>query len=106
MLNNLTSINLTKLDVLSGISTIKLGVGYKYKGEMLASMPASLDILSEIEIVYEDFPGWEEDITEVRSFSDLPENAQNYVRAIEKNTGVPVSWIGVGPGRDQNIQCH
>lgn len=106
MLNNLTSINLTKLDVLSGLQTIKLGVGYKVNGQMLESMPAGLDVMDQIEVVYQEFRGWQEDITGVRLFEDLPENAQIYVRAIEKFVGVPVSWIGVGPGRTQNIQCY
>lgn len=75
MLNNLSSINLTKLDVLSGLEKIQLGVGYKYRGEMLPCMPASLEVLAEAEVVYEEFPGWSEDISEVRLFQDLPERA-------------------------------
>lgn len=68
MLNDLTSINLTKLDVLTGIPEIKIAVAYKYKGEVLESMPADLDILSNVEIVYETYKGWTEDITECTRF--------------------------------------
>lgn len=68
MLNDLTSINLTKLDVLTGIPEIKIAVAYKYKGEVLESMPADLDILSNVEIVYETYKGWTEDITECKRF--------------------------------------
>lgn len=79
MLNDLTSINLTKLDVLTGIPEIKVAVAYKYKGEVLESMPADLDVLANVEIVYETYKGWTEDITECKTFEELPQNARDYV---------------------------
>jgi len=99
-LNGYTSINLTKLDVLSGLKEIPLGVAYKSKeGKILDTMPASLKQLEDVEVQYEIMPGWKEDISNCRSFDDLPENCKNYVLRIENILGVPIRWIGTGPNR-------
>jgi len=99
-INGYTSINLTKLDVLSGLKEIPLGIAYKSKdGKYLETMPASLGQLKNVEVEYEVMPGWKEDITKCRKFEDLPSNCQKYVLRIEAICGVPIRWIGVGPNR-------
>jgi len=99
-INGYTSINLTKLDVLSGLKEIPLGVAYKSKdGKYLDTMPACLKQLKDVEVEYEVMPGWDEDITKCRRFEDLPPNCQKYVKRIEEICGVPIRWIGVGPNR-------
>jgi len=103
LINGFTAINLTKLDVLTGLDEVKIGVAYKYKGQDLDTMPACLKILSECEVQYEVLPGWTEDISKCKNFEDLPENAQRYVLRVQELLGVPVRWIGVGPNRLDQI---
>jgi adenylosuccinate synthase len=98
-INGFTSLNLTKVDVLTGLAEIQLGKAYKYKGEYLTTMPASLAELVEVEVEYETLPGWTEDITRCTSFDELPANCQKYILRIQELTGVPIRWIGVGPNR-------
>jgi len=98
-INGYTSINLTKLDVLSGLKDIPLGIAYKQNGKYLDSMPACLHDLKDVEVEYEIMPGWVEDISKCRRFEDLPENCRKYVLRIEQIVGVPIRWIGVGPNR-------
>jgi len=100
--NGLTSIALTKLDILTGLDPLRVCTGYKKDGKDIP-FPASLSDLAECETVYQDMPGWTEDITGARSFDDLPENAQRYVNKIENDIRIPVSIISVGPKRDQTI---
>lgn len=101
--NGLDSINITKLDVLTGVPTLKICVGYKVNGVEVDYYPTRLEDLENVEPVYEELPGWQEDISEARSFEELPEAAKNYVTFVEKKLGVPVSSIGVGPKRAQMI---
>lgn len=103
IINNFSSYCLTKLDVLTGIDTLKVGVAYKYEGEVLNSMPAHLEILANVEVVYESFPGWKENICNVKKFADLPVNAQKYITRLQELLGVPIEWIGTGPDRDATI---
>ncbi|PID99475.1 adenylosuccinate synthase [Candidatus Saccharibacteria bacterium] len=104
MVNGTTELALTKLDWVPRYGRkIKVCTGYKYRGETLQMAPDSAWALEKCEPVYEELAAWDEDITEVRAFSELPQAAQNYVEAIEKWTGLPVSYIGVGPRRDQVI---
>jgi len=99
-INGYTSLNLTKLDVLSGLKEIPLGVAYKSRdGKYLDTMPACLKQLKDVEVEYEVMPGWKEDISKCRKFEDLPLNCQRYVLRIEEICGVPIRWIGVGPNR-------
>jgi len=98
-INGFTAINLTKVDVLTGLSEIKLGKGYKYKGEYLSTMPASLAQLQDVEVEFETLPGWTEDISTCRNFEELPVNCQKYILRVEELAGVPIRWIGVGPNR-------
>eukprot|EP00934_Nitzschia_sp_Nitz4_P009238 Nitzschia sp. Nitz4//scaffold19_size178191//50020//53568//NITZ4_001966-RA/size178191-augustus-gene-0.101-mRNA-1//-1//CDS//3329540646//9228//frame0 len=102
-INGFTALNLTKVDVLTGLKEIKLAVGYKLNGEYIASMPASLAELESVEVEYEIMPGWEEDISKCKTFEELPENCQKYILKIEEQVGVPIRWIGVGPGRLEQI---
>lgn len=108
-LNGMTSINLTKLDVLSGLDTIKIGMAYKHKGEVIASVtankaasfPSSADVLAHVEVEYLEMPGWKQDISSARRLGDLPENAQKYVAKIEELLSCPVDFVGVGMSREQ-----
>ena len=101
--NSLTSIVFTKLDTLTGMKTIKLCVGYKYKDQIITDFPAELSVLSECEPVYEEFEGWNEDISKVRKFEDLPENAKKYVNRVEELCEVPIGIVSVGPDREDTI---
>jgi adenylosuccinate synthase len=103
LINGFTAVNLTKLDVLTGLKDIQLGVAYKYQGKYLKSMPACLKTFSESEVVYETMPGWTEDISKCTTFEELPENAQKYVLRVQELLGVPIRWIGVGPNRLEQI---
>ncbi|GLT88242.1 hypothetical protein SLE2022_062770 [Rubroshorea leprosula] len=103
-INGFSSLNLTKLDVLSDFSEIKIGVGYKQaNGTPVKSFPADLRLLEQLKVEYEVLPGWKSDISSIRNYSDLPKAAQKYVQRVEELVGVPVHYIGVGPGRDALI---
>ena len=104
MVNGLTSLALTKLDVLSNFETIKLCTSYKYKGKTIDYFPSDLETLENCEPVYEEFEGWNCDICDITDFNDLPEQAINYINKIEEYTGVPVWLISVGPSREKIIE--
>jgi adenylosuccinate synthase len=104
MINGFTDINLTKVDVLTGFEEIKIGARYKIHGQVLDSVPASLTTYGNAEIEYEVLPGWSEDISQARTFDELPENCKRFILRVEELLGVPVRWIGVGAGRDDMIQ--
>lgn len=102
-LNGYSSINLTKLDVLTGLKQLKICVAYKDKnGKLLPEgyFPDHLDDLKDVQVVYETMEGWEEDITKARSTAELPKNAQKYLVRIQELADIPISWIGVGPDRE------
>lgn len=103
-INGLTGIALTKLDVLSDFDTIKVCTGYTYEGQALETLPARLETFENCVPVYEELPGWKTDITGVRSFDQLPENAKSYVKRLEELAGCPIVMVSVGPRRDQTIQ--
>ncbi len=103
-LNGYTEISLTKLDVLTGLEPLRICVSYDHNGEIIDYPPELTEDLSECKPVYEDLPGWKDDLTEVKSFEDLPENAKNYVRRLEELMGVPINYISVGPGRAQTFR--
>ena len=102
--NSVSSIMLNKLDILSGIDTIRMGVGYVVDGQRVDSWPASAAVLARATPVYEEFPGWTEDIHDVRALTDLPENARRYVTALEDQARVPIVLVSVGPERTQTIE--
>jgi adenylosuccinate synthase len=103
--NGLDELALTKLDVLSGLKKLKVAVAYEREGERIEHFPVEFGVesLAQWEPIYEELPGWEEDITDIRRQADLPQGAQNYVARIAEWTGVPITFIGVGPEREQAI---
>lgn len=103
LINNYSSLCLTKLDVLTGIKELKLGTTYKLDDQVIDCVPASLDELARVKVEYESLPGWDEDISGARKFEDLPKNAQDYVKRAEQLLGIPIEYIGVGPSREAII---
>ncbi len=102
-LNGLSSLAITKLDVLTGLEYIKVCVGYDIDGERIDHRPASMKKLAKCKPIYEEMPGWREDISQARQLDQLPVNAQAYVKTIEEMTGVAVSIVSVGPAREDTI---
>ncbi|MFZ9744590.1 MAG: adenylosuccinate synthase [Aquiluna sp.] len=105
-INGLTDIFLTKLDVLTGIKEIPVCVAYEVDGKRVDEVPVSQTDFHHAKPIYEIYPGWDEDITGAKKFEDLPKNAQDYVRALEKLSGTRISAIGVGPDRNATIVLH
>jgi len=102
--NGYDALNLTKLDVLDGLEEIKIGVAYRNaQGETIKDFPANLELLSSVDVEYVTLPGWKTPITGCRTFEELPATCKEYVRYIEKFLGVPIEWIGVGPGRESML---
>jgi adenylosuccinate synthase len=99
--SGLTDLSLNSIDVLTGIPNLKICVAYQYRGKIVEEFPASLKVLAECEPVYEELPGWTEDITGVKSLDELPENARHYIERISQLTGIPLSIFSVGPDRSQ-----
>lgn len=106
MVNGFTHINLTKLDVLSDLEKINIGVSYHYQGQEVSSFPASLDVLDNVEVKYETMDGWKTDISAVTKYEDLPAQARAYVERLEQLINIPIKWIGVGPGREALVEKH
>ncbi|ACU69224.1 adenylosuccinate synthetase [Catenulispora acidiphila DSM 44928] len=104
--NGLTDFFLTKLDVLTGFERIPVCVAYDVDGVRHDEIPMTQTDFHHATPIYEEFPGWTEDISGCKSFEDLPENAQSYVKALEKMSGAPISAIGVGPERNATIQLR
>ncbi len=102
-LNGLTGLCITKLDVLGELDTLNICTGYECEGKKIDHFPASLKVLEKCNAIYETYPGWSEDISGIREFEFLPENARNYLKKIEELTGVPIYIVSVGPGREQTI---
>jgi adenylosuccinate synthase len=103
-LNSLSDLFITKLDVLSGFEKVKLCVAYRYQGETYDEFPPHQTIFHKCEPIYEEQPGWDGDISGVRSFDDLPSEARDYIRRVEEVAGVPVTLVSVGPARDQTVR--
>lgn len=102
-INGLTELAITKIDILSGLKEIPVCVAYKLDGKEINYIPASLKDYGRAEPVYKIFKGWDEDISQVRDFADLPVNCQKYIRFIEEYTGVPIALVSVNPERNGNI---
>ena len=102
-INGLTDFFLTKLDVLTGWEKIPVCVAYEIDGLRVEELPASQTDFHHAKPIYEYLPGWKENISKAKSVADLPKNAQEYVKFLEKISGAPISAIGVGPGRDETI---
>jgi adenylosuccinate synthase len=103
-LSGVTELCLTKLDVLSGLEEIKVCTRYELSCDPVRYADVDAYTLEKVEPVYKTVKGWKEDISKARTFEELPENAQNYVKMIEDAVKVPVKWIGVGPERDATIR--
>lgn len=103
MINGIEKLALTKLDVLDELDEIKICVAYELKGKKLKNFPTDSETLSKVEPVYESFKGWKTKTSDLKSYSDLPSEAREYIEAIEKLTGVEVSIISVGADRNQTI---
>ncbi len=102
-LNGLAGIALTKLDVLTGISPLKICTGYKIGGKTVRTVPSDIEELEKATPIYREMKGWDKPIEESRAFEDLPKNARDYVETIQHLTGVPVTLVSVGPSREQSI---
>ena len=99
--SGITNLSLNSIDVLSGLDTVKICVAYDLDGQRIDHYPASLEQLKRCKPIYEELPGWSEDITGCRSLDELPENARDYVRRVGELVGVRISTFSVGPDRDQ-----
>ena len=99
--SGITDLALNSIDVLSGLDTVKICTAYKYKDEIITEYPANLHIIEQCEPIYEELPGWNEDITGVRSLDELPENARKYVERVVELTGINLMTFSVGPAREQ-----
>ncbi|MEU2255742.1 adenylosuccinate synthase [Nocardia xishanensis] len=104
--NGITDYFLTKLDVLSSLDRVPICVAYEIDGQRVEQMPTTQTEFHHAKPIYEEMPGWWEDISGARTFEDLPANAQAYVTRLEELSGARISCIGVGPGRDQTIVRH
>ncbi len=102
-INGMTQLALTKLDILTGLDPVKICVSYRINGRVVSDMPSDTSLLAKARPMYEELPGWREDIREARSLEELPDNARAYVRRLEEHMGVPFCFISVGPQRDQTI---
>ena len=104
IVSGVTEIVITKIDILSGLKKIKIGVGYKLNGKPIPYSSCGYEELEKVDIVYKEFKGWDEDIRDIRRFSNLPKTAQEYVKFIEKFLGVKIGIVSVGPQREEYIQ--
>ena len=101
--NGVSGFCVTKLDVLDGIDTIKVGVAYRLNGKLLDVPPQNPEAWNDLEVEYESFPGWQESTRGVTNYDDLPANAKSYITAMESLSGAPVHLISTGPDRKENI---
>jgi adenylosuccinate synthase len=101
--NGLTSLAITKLDVLDILDEIKVCTAYRYQGETIEEIPADVDVLQECQPVYEILPGWKSHINQIRKYDELPLPAKNYLEYLESKIQVPISLVSVGPMRDRTI---
>jgi len=103
MTNGISKLAITKLDVLTGFEKLRICVGYKHKGEVLSEFPSNNNVLKNCEPVYEETDGWQEDISAVTDFGELPVQAQDYLKKIEEVTGVSIYAVSLGPSREKII---
>lgn len=103
LVNGMTDLAITKLDILDTLPEIKICTAYSYKGEIIEKLPSTLEELSLCTPVYETMPGWQQDTSECRAFRDLPLNAQKYILRLEELVGMPISIVAVGAARESTI---
>jgi adenylosuccinate synthase len=104
--NSLSEVAITKLDVLDTLDVVKICVGYHHDGRELRSMPYHQSVLHDVTPVFEELPGWQADLSDRHEVADLPGKARDYLAVLEREIGVPVTYVGTGPGRDQYVQLH
>ncbi|PWI56832.1 adenylosuccinate synthase [Sulfoacidibacillus thermotolerans] len=104
--SGINGIAVTKLDILTGLDELKICIGYRLRGELITHVPASISALRECKPEYEILPGWKEDISDVRSFAELPNAAQQYLRRIEELTGAKIVLFGTGADRDRIVEVQ
>ncbi|QSB14657.1 adenylosuccinate synthase [Natronosporangium hydrolyticum] len=104
--NGVTDLVITKLDVLSGLERVKICVGYEVDGERVEVMPTTQTEFHHAVPIYEELPGWWEDVSKARTEAELPANARAYLARLEELCGARVSMVGVGPGREENVIRH
>lgn len=102
--SGITGLSLNSIDVLTGLPAVKICTAYRYKGELIEEYPASLQVLQQCEAVYEELPGWEEDISGAKKLDDLPANARRFLERVSELTGIPIAIFSVGRGREQTNQ--
>ena len=105
-LNTVTELVVTKLDVLSHFDTIPICIAYEYEGERYEDFPPHQTIFNKCRPVFEELPGWREDIRSARRVDDLPKEARALLERFEELSGAPVSWASVGPGREEIVPMH
>lgn len=103
LLSGINCMAITRLDILDQMETLKICTGYTYQGQLLKEFPASLKVLAQVEPVYQELPGWQQPISGIRRYADLPVNARRYVEAISEAAGIETGIVSVGPGREQTI---
>jgi adenylosuccinate synthase len=102
-LNGITGLAVTKLDVLSGQPKLKIATSYEADGRKFSAMPSNIRLTEKVKPVYEEIPGWQEEIDHVRSIEDLPSAARDYIKRIEDITETPAVIVSVGPARDETL---
>ena len=105
-INGVSGLCVTKLDVMDGMETVRIGVGYRINGVESDILPTGADALSNCEAVYEEMPGWSQSTLGMQRYEDLPQAARNYLERIAKVCGVPVDMVSTGPDRDETIVLH
>jgi len=103
IINGLDAMAITKLDVLTKLIKIKLCTAYKYNGKLIKDFPVDTSILAKCEPIYEELPGWEESISDVRNPNELPDNAKNYIKRIQEILNLPIFIVSVGADREQTL---
>jgi len=102
-INGVSGLCVTKLDVMDGMETVRIGVGYRFNGVESDIMPAGADALADCQVVYEEMPGWSQSTVGAQRYEELPQAARNYLERIAKVCGVPVDMVSTGPDRDETI---
>lgn len=102
-INGVTGLCVTKLDVMDGMDTVRIAVGYKVDGETRDILPVGAELLARCEPIYEEMPGWQESTVGVKNYDELPQGARAYLKRMEEVCGVPIDIISTGPDRDETI---
>ena len=103
-LNSLSELAITKLDILDTLDTVKVCVAYEVNGERVTHLPYHQSDLHAAKAIYEELPGWKTDLSKITDPAQLPAEAEAYLAFLEQQVGVPVTLVGVGPGREQFVQ--